>query len=440
MQVSRTSNYEEIGKMKIADFEKPLGKGEFDNLLDKLDIDDISQEDKELFLSILFDKKVTQEEFHSLSYEQVQKLTEFSGRSDLDGNAMAGSFFIYEGLELAPFLATPHMSDDENYNKAVFNTLKNLNLSQEKGISFINEVMGGHRDIDEVRAFENRLTAEQYDSGVRYKTYIGQDMQELLSNRLARLEEGLFKTDDETVKKDYEFYIGVYNQIQNEYNEINLESKSQLEQYTRNTRTNPIYNADVVNLHNTVTKEYDEKEKEEFEQFLEKLGVTNLSKSEKELFRTILEDDEFSNMEMDNLSFEQMKKISQLISQWDSNGDFVDETSVRYGSKTSALLATVNATDDDTFNKALFDKVKQMNDINEINDFLSPFFNHISEKLKEYGETVKLDMNEVINELIGKLQVNYDKAEDNETRSYYKEKIEMYSEFKEYYNELKKAS
>lgn len=440
MQVSRTSNYEEIGNMKIADFQKPLGKGEFDKLLDKLDIEDISQEDKDLFLSILFDKKVTKEEFHSLSYEQVQKLTEFSVRSDMDGNAMAGSFFIYEGLELAPFLATPHISDDENYNKAVFNTLKNLNLSQEEGISFINEVMGGTRDIDEVRAFENRLTAEQYDSGVRYKTYIGQDMQELLINHLARLEDGLSKTDDEIVKKDYEFYINVYNQIQNEYDAINLENKSQLEQYTRNTRANPIYNADVINLHDSVTKEYDKKEKEEFEQLLKKLGVTNLSQSEKDMFRTILEDEEFSNMEMDNLSFEQMKKISQLLSNWDKDGNFEDKLSVRYGSKTAALLSTVNATDDDILNKALFDKVKNMNDLDEINDFLLPFLNHISEKLKEYDEIINLDMNEVIDELIGQFQENYDKSEDNETKNYYKEKIEIYIEFKEYYNELKKLS
>ena len=46
MQVSRTATFEEIGKIKINDFNKPLGKGEFDKLLDNLEIDDIVQQAK----------------------------------------------------------------------------------------------------------------------------------------------------------------------------------------------------------------------------------------------------------------------------------------------------------------------------------------------------------------------------------------------------------
>ena len=440
MQVSRTATFEEIGKMKINDFNKPLGKGEFDKLLDKLEIDDISQEDKEVFLSILFDKKITKEEFHSLSFEQVQTLNEFTSRSDLDGSPMAGTFFMFEGLELAPYLATPNISDDSNYNKAVFNVLKELNLSQEEGISFINEVMGGTRNMEEVRDFENRLTSEQYDSGVRYKTYIGQDMQEFISDKLSKLEKGLSSSSDEVVKKEYEFYINIYTQIQNEYNTINQENKSQLEQYTRNTRANPIYNADVINLHKSVSNEYEQKEIDEFDQLLDKLNIKNLSQSEKEMFRAILEDDEFSNMEMDKLSFEEMKKISQLLSGWDKGENFEDKLSVRYGSKTAALLSTVNATDDDIFNKALFEKVKQMDDIDEINDFLTPFLNNIYEKLKEYKDIVKLDMNEILIDIIADFKEYYNKAEDNEVRKHYKEIIEVYSEFKDFYNALKEAS
>lgn len=273
---------------------------------------------------------------------------------------------------------------------------------------------------------------------MRYKTYIGQDMQELLQKRLSELRDGLKNTDDEVIKKDYEKLINMYTLIDIEYTSIKVNKESQLEQMTRNTRPNPIYNNEVVQLHKDIVKEYDDKDTKEFEELLKILDVNNLSELEKEKFQEILEDKEFTNIEMDSLSYEEMKKISQLISQKDQYGNHIEETHIVHNSRIGALLFTTTATDEDDFNRSLYDTIKQMDDIDDINNFLSPLLNHISEKLKEYDFVVDLDMNEVIDEVIEKFQEYHDKSLDYKSKEYYVNAIKQYEEFQEYYNELKK--
>ena len=85
-----------------------------------------------------------------------------------------------------------------------------------------------------------------------------------------------------------------------------------------------------------------------------------------------------------------------------------------------------------------YDTIKQMDDIDDINNFLSPLLNHISEKLKEYDFVVDLDMNEVIDEVIAKFEEYHDKSLDYKSKEHYVNAIKKYEEFQEYYNELKK--
>ena len=146
-----------------------------------------------------------------------------------------------------------------------------------------------------------------------------------------------------------------------------------------------------------MVQKYDEKDKEEFDTLLKKLEVNNLSESEKELFRGILEDKEFSNIEMDSLNYEQMKKISQLLgSKVDDNGERIFGFPASYSSKTSALLSTTHASDDEDFNRALFDTVKNMDDIDLINAFLIPLLNYVEYRIEKIGTALELDMFDII--------------------------------------------
>ncbi|PLY10362.1 MAG: hypothetical protein C0626_05100 [Arcobacter sp.] len=442
MQVSRTATKEDFNHLRIDDIKQPISESRFDALLEKLQINNLSEDEKDFFQSIVEDRMVTEEEFSTLTYEQTKKIKQFTSRSDLEGNYIADSSIGFEKLSMAPLLSAQNISDDEEYNEAIFNTFKKLNLSQDDGISMLNE-LGGYINQEEKIIFEDSLTDEQYDSGIRYKTYIGLDMKELVSKRLEELNQGLLETSDEDVKSDYKNMIYVYREIETQYNNIQdknrVENEAQLEQYTRNTKPNPLYNADVVELYNNITHEYEEKEKKEFDELMDKLDISNLNNREKELFRTILEDKEISNIEMDKLSYEEMKKINQFIFKKDEKGEIIDDTLIRTNSRINALLRTTELTDDETFNQVLFNTVKSMNDIYEINNFLNPILNLISEKFTAFDEVNSInfiteDMNKVLDELIKTFDEHYQETEYDEIKEHYLSVINKYQDLKEQYN------
>jgi len=442
MQVSRTATKEDFNHLRIDDIKQPISESRFDALLEKLQINNLSEDEKDFFQSIVEDRMVTEEEFSTLTYEQTKKIKQFTSRSDLEGNYIPDTSIGFEKLSMAPLLSAQNISDDEEYNEAIFNTLKKLNLSQDDGISMLNE-LGGYINQEEKIIFEDSLTDEQYDSGIRYKTYIGLDMKELVSKRLEELNQGLLETSDEDVKSDYKNMISVYREIETQYNNIQdknrVENEAQLEQFTRNTKPNPLYNADVVELYNNITHEYEEKEKKKFNELMDKLDISNLNNREKELFRTILEDKEISNIEMDKLSYEEMKKINQFIFKKDENGEVIDDTLIRTNSRINALLKTTELTDDETFNQVLFNTVKSMNDIYEINNFLNPILNLISEKFTAFDDVNSInfiteDINKVLDELIKTFDEYYQETEYDEIKEHYLSVINKYQDLKEQYN------
>jgi uncharacterized protein YukE len=440
MQVSRSATKEEFGNLRIDATKDAITQTKFDELLNKLQIDDFTEDEKELFQSIIQDRSVSQYEFDSLNYEEIVKLKQLISKSDLEGNYIADSFVMFSNVTMAVFLNAPNISDDETYNKAVFNAIKKLNLSQDDSFDMVKE-LGGLIGEQEKREFENRLTSEQYDAGVRYKSFIGQDMQDYLTNRLSELREGYANTTDEAVKEDYRKLIKAYTQIQSEYNQLKYNNNSQLEQYTRNTKQNPIYDSEVIALYENVEEKYDQKDKDEFNKLLETLGVDDISEEDKELFIEIIKDKKISNIEMDNLSYQQMKELAKIVTRFDENGNLIKGVSASYNSKIEALFSTTRASGDDKFNEALYNTVKSMDNIIDIYNFLMPILNHINERLKAFDEDkvglVEQDMNKVMDELIEKFYGYYDNPKYIDSKEHYENKIKQYEDFKEYYNQIK---
>jgi len=440
MQVSRSATKEEFGALRIDATKDAITQTKFDDLLNKLQIDDFTEDEKELFQSIIQDRSISQDEFDSLSYEDIVKLKQLISKSDLEGNYIADSFVMFSNITMAVYLNASNISDDETYNKAVFNTMKKLDLSQDDSLDMVNE-MGGLIGEQEKREFENRLTSAQYDAGVRYKSFIGQDMQDYLTNRLSELREGYTNTTDEAVKEDYRKLIKAYTQIQSEYNQLKYNNNSQLEQYTRNTKQNPIYDSEVIALYENVEEKYDQKDKDEFNKLLETLGVDDISEEDKELFIEIIKDKKISNIEMDNLSYQQMKELAKIVTRFDENGNLIKGVSASYNSKIEALFSTTRASGDDKFNEALYNIVKSMDNIIDIDNFLMPILNHIDERLKAFNEDevglVEQDMNKVMDELIEKFYGYYNNPKYIDSKEYYENKIKQYEDFKKYYNQIK---
>lgn len=234
MQVSRVSTDNEIQKTKVLDVTKHLTHKSFDNLLEKLNIKDLAKDEKELFFSIMKDKTITKEEFSNLDYEQTKKLKEFISRSDLQGNALPETIFIFSSLQIAPLLATTDLSNDHEYNKAVFNSLKKLNYSDEFSIKILDELLEGF-DRNEQRKFENNLSNKEYNLGIRYKKYMNKNMQEVIQEKLSYFTEELKNNIDETSQKENKFFLNMYKLINEEYKYIKEENNSNLAQFTRKT-------------------------------------------------------------------------------------------------------------------------------------------------------------------------------------------------------------
>jgi uncharacterized protein YukE len=266
-------------------------------------------------------------------------------------------------------------------------------------------------------------------------------MQDYLTNRLSELREGYTNTTDEAVKEDYRKLIKAYTQIQSEYNQLKYNNNSQLEQYTRNTKQNPIYDSEVIALYEKVEDKYNQKDKDEFNKLLETLGVDDISEEDKELFIEIIKDKKISNIEMDNLSYQQMKELAKIVTRFDENGNLIKGVSASYNSKIEALFSTTRASGDDKFNEALYNTVKSMDNIIDIYNFLMPILNHINERLKAFDEDkvglVEQDMNKVMDELIEKFYGYYDNPKYIDSKEHYENKIKQYEDFKEYYNQIK---
>lgn len=82
-------------------------------------------------------------------------------------------------------------------------------------------------------------------------------------------------------------------------------------------------------------------------------GFLSLSKEDEKLFRSILEDDEISNNELKNLSYEQMSKLNQLFKKLNSETFFI---------KGFDVFHKANVSSEEDFNKSLFETLKNIDD------------------------------------------------------------------------------
>ena len=82
----------------------------------------LSKEDEELFRAILEDDEISTSEAKNLSYEQMAKLNQ------LFKNLDSGTFFI-KGFDI---FHKANISNDENFNKSLFETLKNIENESDR--------------------------------------------------------------------------------------------------------------------------------------------------------------------------------------------------------------------------------------------------------------------------------------------------------------------
>ncbi|MEM5569848.1 hypothetical protein [Aliarcobacter butzleri] len=146
-------------------------------------------------------------------------------------------------------------------------------------------------------------------------------------------------------------------------------SNNQTQTYSYNQTQNTTNNSDDTNNANSFDTQITEKNtSSKIIEYLEKNNkFSSLSKEDKELFRDILADSVFSSEEMKKLNYEQMKKLSDLVNPANiSKEQNIEELP-------GVLLQGTylfSKTDNENFNKALFETAKNIDNNKERMDFL----------------------------------------------------------------------
>ena len=99
-------------------------------------------------------------------------------------------------------------------------------------------------------------------------------------------------------------------------------------------------------------------------------GFSSLSSTDEKIFRDILSDGILRNEEIKDLSYEQMKELKNLVDLVYSSGESASNVPV-LGTEFATGLSAINKTNNDKFNKALFETVQTINDDMERMNFLS---------------------------------------------------------------------
>ncbi len=195
-------------------------------------------------------------------------------------------------------------------------------------------------------------------------------------------------------------------------------------------------------------------------EYLDKNGAFDkLSLEDVKVFRKILSDDFISKKELKEIPFEQVQRLNSFMMKME-NAQI--NLYVKYEDTAGAMLWNVNFAKDDKLNKALFNTIEQMKNIQAVNKFIYEFLLNVNQVLSgesanpsfietsssindsgfnniQIGEKKDIDFNSFLNnytEKLSKLLEESKGAIDSQTYSTYKKHFDIYKNLKENYNKL----
>lgn len=210
-----------------------IKKDDFDKLVTKCEVSFNEKEQNKIF-SIVEDRYITEDEIMSLSYEQVKKLKELIIEEDEDGNVYDASLINYN-CKVASFAATSLVSDNEDFNKAVFEKLKTLD---EKQCIILMVVLTGSHHIQGVAAWYEKIDDEGKTFG--FKKIKENDMEKYLKERIEYCKNILDQGLPELAYDSYKELLSWYEDILENYSSIKKEREYRVAQIMKINRPNPL--------------------------------------------------------------------------------------------------------------------------------------------------------------------------------------------------------
>lgn len=171
----------------------------FESVLKDLGIDNLSNEEKEFYKSIVDDRLITRDEIKDLSYEQIETLNKFRATTQNTNTDDINDFFVSCYVDVSNILNIPLVSNDEDFNKAIYESMKDMDDTRE----FMVLVTGSHNFPHEAPIDYN--TTSPYD---------------VLTAQIQIYEEKLENTTRVEDNPYYKRVIGIYSDILQTYDEI----------------------------------------------------------------------------------------------------------------------------------------------------------------------------------------------------------------------------
>ena len=211
-----------------------IKKGDFDKLVTKCEVSFNEKEQNKIF-SIIEDRYITEDEIMSLSYEQVKKLKELIIEEDEEGNVYDASL-IGANYRVSSFMATSLISNNEDFNKAIFEKLKTLEDEKETVIFMAS--LTGSFSIQSVVAWYEEIDDEGKTFG--FKKIKENDIEKYLKDRIEYCKNILDDGISALASKTYEKALSWYEDILENYCSIKEKREYQIAQIIRNNRPNPL--------------------------------------------------------------------------------------------------------------------------------------------------------------------------------------------------------
>ena len=207
---------------------------EFDKLVSKVEVSFNEKEGNKIF-SIIEDRYISEEEILSLSYEEVKKLKELIIEEDENGNVYDASL-IRSNYSVCSFMATSLISDNEDSNIAIFETLKTL--KDEKETVLFMAAITGSFGIQSAVAWYEKIDDEGKTFG--FSKIRDNDIEKYLKDKIKYLKDILDDGVSALASKTYEKVLSWYEDILENYSSIKKEREYRVAQIIQNNRPNPL--------------------------------------------------------------------------------------------------------------------------------------------------------------------------------------------------------
>ncbi len=177
----------------------------FESVIEKLDIKDLTSEDKELCKGILKDKYILEDEVKNLSFKELQTLDKFYMKAQ-DGIYVGESIYVTD-VKAGALLQAVNATKDEVFNETIFDAVQSMDDDQQ--IAIYMAIVTGGRGFGRESAYHD-ITKDSPSSPGKEPSLV---LEQLIKDTKNKLDNAATDQD----KNFYKNMLEIYNDLSLRY-------------------------------------------------------------------------------------------------------------------------------------------------------------------------------------------------------------------------------